>query len=227
MVLAAASRALVTRSTIAAMIATNSKGDLFLAESVARALRATGLGPLRQVDVWARHGAITLLGRVPSYYLKQLAQERARGVAGVVAVRNNLDVAPPPMAEPRVRIHKIAWNGNAGELWYTDADGAVDHLRTLLGSCGFRFGTPVALPGDGALHALPVVKRGCSLTELQDVCRNDPGVEIGPRDGEMVGGEQTLVGALTDLPRPAAKRPNKPSQGPQGPQVESLGVELP
>jgi hypothetical protein len=89
-----------------------------------------------------------------------------------------------PMILPRVRIHKIAWNGNAGEVWYTDARGAVDHLRALLGSFGFKFGTPVARPaGDGALQALPVVKRGCSLTELQDVCRNDPGVEIGPRDG--------------------------------------------
>ena len=83
------------------------------------------------------------------------------------------------MIVPRVRIHKIVWNGNDGEVWYTDAGGAADHLRALLGSFGFRFGTPVARPGgDGALQALPVVKRGCSWTELQDVCRNDPGVEI-------------------------------------------------
>ena len=61
---------------------------------------------------------------------------------------------------------------------------ALPVLEALLGSFGFQFGTPVARPGgDGALQALPVVKRGCSLTELQDVCRNDPGVEIGPRDG--------------------------------------------
>ena len=86
------------------------------------------------------------------------------------------------MTLPRVRIHKIAWNGNSGEVWYADAGGAVDHLRALLGSFGFHFGTPVVRPGgDGALHALPVVKRGCGLTELQDVCRNDPGVEIAPR----------------------------------------------
>jgi hypothetical protein len=99
-------------------------------------------------------------------------------------VRNDLDVANPSMVGSRVRIHKIAWNGNAGEVWYTDAGGAVNHLRALLGGFGFHCGTPVALPGgDGALHALPVVKRGCSLTELQDVCRKGPGVEIGPRDG--------------------------------------------
>jgi hypothetical protein len=84
------------------------------------------------------------------------------------------------MILPRVRIHKIAWNGNDGEVWYTDEGGAVDHLRSLLGSCGFQFGTPVVYPGgDGALRALPVVKRGCSLTELQEVCQKDPEVEIG------------------------------------------------
>lgn len=83
-----------------------------------------------------------------------------------------------------VRIHKISWNGNGGEVWYTDAGGAMDHLRVMLGRLGFRLGTPVARPGgDGTLQALPVVKPGCSLTELQDVCRNAPGVEIGPRDG--------------------------------------------
>lgn len=88
------------------------------------------------------------------------------------------------MRLPRLRIHKIAWNGNDGEVWYTDAVGAVDHLRALLHRFGFHFGTPVARSvGDGALQALPVVKRGCSLTELQDVCRNDPRVEIGPLDG--------------------------------------------
>jgi hypothetical protein len=88
------------------------------------------------------------------------------------------------MSLPRLRIHKIAWNGNDGEVWYTDAGQAVDHLRALLDRFGFQFGTPAARPGaDGALQALPVVKRGCSLTELHDVCRNDPGVEIVPRDG--------------------------------------------
>ena len=83
------------------------------------------------------------------------------------------------MVLPRVRIHKIAWNGNGGEVLYSDAAGAVEHLSALLGRFGFHWGTPVTPPGGGgALQALPVVKRGCSLTELQDVCRNDPGVEI-------------------------------------------------
>ena len=32
-----------------------------------------------------------------------------------------------------VRIHKIVWNGNDGEVWYTDPGGAGDFLRTILG----------------------------------------------------------------------------------------------
>ena len=83
-----------------------------------------------------------------------------------------------------VRIHKIVWNGNDGEVWYTDPGGAGDFLRAMLGRFGFHVGTPVApADSDGFLQALPVVKRGCSVTELQVVLRNDPGVEIGPRDG--------------------------------------------
>jgi hypothetical protein len=105
------------------------------------------------------------------------------------------------MSLPKVRIHKIAWNGNCGEVCYADATGAADHLRALLGSFGFRFGTPVARSGDdGALQALPVVKRGCSLTELQDVCRNDPGVEIRtPLPGDRPR-EAVLLDSREDCP---------------------------
>lgn len=87
------------------------------------------------------------------------------------------------MTAPRVRIFKIVWNGNDGELWYTDAGGAVDYLRTLLGRFGFHVGTPAATPDrDGFLQALPVVKPGCSLRELRDICCRDPGIDIPPRD---------------------------------------------
>jgi hypothetical protein len=89
------------------------------------------------------------------------------------------------MILPRVRIHKFVWNGNDGEVWYTNDGGAVNYLRALLDRFGFHFGAPISRPGgDDNLRALPVVKRGCSLTELQHVCRNDPWVAIGPRAGE-------------------------------------------
>jgi osmotically-inducible protein OsmY len=84
----------------------NSNGDLLLAEGVARALRATGFSPLRQVTVAARDGSITLLGRVSSLFLKQMAQETARTVPGVLGVVNSLDVLPAETPEhaPPVRI---------------------------------------------------------------------------------------------------------------------------
>ena len=90
------------------------------------------------------------------------------------------------MILPMIRIYKIAWNGDDGEVWYTDPGGAADYLQTLLGRFGFHVGSPVSPPdSDGFLQAVPVVKRGCSLTELQVALRNAPGVEIGPRDGEF------------------------------------------
>ena len=83
------------------------------------------------------------------------------------------------MTAPTVRIHRIDWNGNDGEIWY--AGEAVNYLRALLGRFGFHVGMPLTRPG--ALRVLSVVKPGCSLTELQDVCRDDPGVEITPCEG--------------------------------------------
>jgi hypothetical protein len=99
------------------------------------------------------------------------------------------------MILPRVRIHRIAWNGNNGEVWYADAPGAVAHLRALLGRYGFKYGTPdTQAAGEGALKALPVVKRGCSLTELQDVCQSDPEVELRPALAERNIGNRILFG---------------------------------
>ncbi len=69
--------------------------DLRLAERVGRALRATGYGPLRDVEVTARARLVVLRGRVPSYYMKQVAQTIALAVAGAQDVRNHLDVGRP------------------------------------------------------------------------------------------------------------------------------------
>ncbi len=40
-------------------------------------------------------GVLTLRGRVPSYFLKQIAQAIAASVAGVAAVDNQLEVVQP------------------------------------------------------------------------------------------------------------------------------------
>jgi osmotically-inducible protein OsmY len=70
--------------------------DLHLAERVAHELRATRHGPLRRVAVTVHARLVTLEGRVPSYYLKQLAQATALAAPGVDHVRNDLDVGPIP-----------------------------------------------------------------------------------------------------------------------------------
>jgi len=59
---------------------------------VATALRQKGYSPLREVDVSTKDDLVRLSGQVPTYHLKQMAQETARGVQGVVRVQNDLKV---------------------------------------------------------------------------------------------------------------------------------------
>ena len=63
-----------------------------LLERVERALRATSYGPLRRIEVAVHARLFRLAGRVPSYYLKQIAQTVALAVPGNHLVRNNLEV---------------------------------------------------------------------------------------------------------------------------------------
>jgi osmotically-inducible protein OsmY len=62
---------------------------------VARALCATGYGSLRGIAVTVRDRVVILEGRVPSYYLKQVAQAAARAVPGGYQIRNDLEVERP------------------------------------------------------------------------------------------------------------------------------------
>lgn len=66
--------------------------DLRLAERVEHALCATGYGALRGINVSVCVRLVILAGRVPSYYLKQVAQETALAVPGTHQVRNGLEV---------------------------------------------------------------------------------------------------------------------------------------
>ncbi len=65
------------------------------AERVRLALSAAGYGPLRHVEVTVQAGAVFLTGQVPSYHLKQLAQEAALAALATHRVRNDLAVARP------------------------------------------------------------------------------------------------------------------------------------
>ena len=49
---------------------------------------------LRQAPGEAREGVLTLRGRVPTYYLKQIAQTLVFSLEGVSDLRNELDVGP-------------------------------------------------------------------------------------------------------------------------------------
>ena len=52
----------------------------------------SGYLALRNVSCLAQDDEVHLLGRVPSYFLKQIAQEIAGGVEGVRQVINRIDV---------------------------------------------------------------------------------------------------------------------------------------
>ena len=56
------------------------------------ALRKTGHGWLRQIVVLIEAEVIVLRGKVPSFYLKQMAQATVMGVPGVELLRNELEV---------------------------------------------------------------------------------------------------------------------------------------
>jgi osmotically-inducible protein OsmY len=59
-------------------------------------LRQSPYAPLHQVSCELRSGVLTLGGRVPSYYLKQIAQTVVRSVEGVLEINNQLHVGPRP-----------------------------------------------------------------------------------------------------------------------------------
>jgi hypothetical protein len=63
--------------------------------TVEGALCATGYGPLRAIEVTVHARLVILGGRVPSYYLKQVAQTTALAVPGARQIRNDLDVSQP------------------------------------------------------------------------------------------------------------------------------------
>lgn len=66
--------------------------EVHVADRIDHALRATGYRSLCGVSISERNGSVTLSGRVPSYYLKQIAQSVAKGAPGVRDVRNDLEV---------------------------------------------------------------------------------------------------------------------------------------
>jgi osmotically-inducible protein OsmY len=81
--------------TTASLLALSLDEDLRLAERIKCALHATGYGALRVVEVSVTTRIVILVGIVPSYHLKQVAQATALAVPGADRIHNGLDVVRP------------------------------------------------------------------------------------------------------------------------------------
>ena len=64
-------------------------------------LRQSPYVPLRNVSCSFFEGVLTLGGRVPSYYLKQIAQSLMSDLPAVREIRNELRVCPSPKGDPQ------------------------------------------------------------------------------------------------------------------------------
>ena len=76
-------------------ILTADRQDVNRAERVERAMQATGYGVLRNIQVIVDADIVYLVGCVPTYYLKQIAQATALAIPGIQVIHNRLDVIRP------------------------------------------------------------------------------------------------------------------------------------
>lgn len=60
--------------------------------SIQEALSRSGYGELRGVDLDCEGNAVTISGRLPTFYLKQLVQSIALAAPGVEQVKNEVHV---------------------------------------------------------------------------------------------------------------------------------------
>lgn len=63
-----------------------------LIAAISDALRQTGYGQLRRIELHCDGDSFTIAGRVPTYFLKQFAQTTVMGVPGVRCVNNEIQV---------------------------------------------------------------------------------------------------------------------------------------
>lgn len=66
--------------------------DSGVADAARRRLRQSGYPALHEIECQHHEGIVFLRGRVRSYYLKQVAQEAIRCVAGVEQIINDIEV---------------------------------------------------------------------------------------------------------------------------------------
>jgi osmotically-inducible protein OsmY len=95
---------------------------LSLAERVERALRANGYPALRTIEVSVEDRRVVLKGRIPSYYVKQMAQAVTLAVSEVQELSNEVEVIPtaalaPTGVEGRSFVFKFSSNGEKHREW--------------------------------------------------------------------------------------------------------------
>lgn len=66
--------------------------DSELEVSVRSSLQQTGYQQLRRLDVVVEDGQVTLSGRLPQFYLLQLAQQAVEKTAGVLNIENGIEI---------------------------------------------------------------------------------------------------------------------------------------
>ena len=66
-----------------------------VAKAVLHRFRTCQYFEIRRVNCEIRQGVLVIHGQVSSYYLKQLAQESIRSLAGVIRIVNRLEVVYP------------------------------------------------------------------------------------------------------------------------------------
>ncbi len=63
------------------------------ADAAARILSTSPYHPIRHLTCTFHNGILTICGRLPSFYLKQVAQVAVSGIQGVSHIDNRIDVA--------------------------------------------------------------------------------------------------------------------------------------
>lgn len=66
--------------------------DKRAADEAQRGLQASSYPALRRISCEHHEGMLVLRGKVPTFYMKQLAQEAVRKIEGVGAIVNSLEV---------------------------------------------------------------------------------------------------------------------------------------
>jgi hypothetical protein len=81
-----------------------------IADTARAVLRQSAYAELREIACDFCGGTLTLRGRVPSYYLKQLAQEAVVDLPGVIEIDNHVQV------DDTDRYASVNWQGSKTPL---------------------------------------------------------------------------------------------------------------